>query len=184
MHTSEQKAYEELYSDLLNSEVKSVKYYEIAYEPSNPTPYFQTKFERIHSVDFSVVLITSNGKFEICWDDEFFQFGIGINTESKSIFSNYQSWDVTAENLWTGLIGHQIISVDIDWEKITIQYSDGTEEFKTYPQSIRIKFSNNKTIFISAAGFLNEGDDEVMGMSDNLTITDNEELARHVKMIV
>lgn len=36
---------------------------------------------------------------------------------------------------------------------------------------------------MSAAGFLNEDDKEVMGLLDNLTVTDNESLARKVKMI-
>ena len=54
-HTAEQKAYEGLYSGLLNSELISVEYYEIEYEPNNPTPYFQTHFERIHSIDYFVI---------------------------------------------------------------------------------------------------------------------------------
>lgn len=52
-----------------------------------------------------------------------------------------------------------------------------------YPQDIKVTFSNKKNIFISAAGFLNPSDKEVYGMLDNLTVTDNEELARQVKMI-
>jgi hypothetical protein len=52
-----------------------------------------------------------------------------------------------------------------------------------YPQDLRIDFSNDRSIFISAAGFLNEEDKEVIGLMDNLTVTDNETLARQVKMI-
>lgn len=182
-HTLKQQVYEELYSKLLNSELKGVEYYEIAYEPTNPTPYFRTNLERIHSIDYSVVLTTSNGRFELCWDDEFYQFGIGLNSESNSRFSNFQCWDVSTEDFWAELLGCQIISTQIDWDEVTTQHSDGTKELNIYPQSIRILFSNKRTIFISAAAFLNEGDPDVMGMMDNLTVTDDEELARQVKMI-
>ena len=182
-HTSEQQTYQELYSGLINSELISVEYYEIAYEPTNPTPYFRTNFERIHSIDYSLVLTTSNGRFELCWDDEFHQFGIGINSYSNSRFSNFQCWDVSNEVFWAELLGCQIISTQIDWDEVTTQHSDGTKELNIYPQSIRILFSNKRTIFISAADFLNESDPVVMGMMDNLTVTDDEKLARKVKMI-
>ncbi|MEL6562018.1 MAG: hypothetical protein AAFQ94_27775 [Bacteroidota bacterium] len=162
----------------------SVEYYEIAYESTNLTPCFRTNFERIHSIDYSIILTTTNGRFELCWDDEFFQYGIGINNHSKTSFSNSQCWNVSTEDIWAELLGCQITSIKIDWDKVTTQYNDGTKEQKTYPQSIRVSFSNHRRIFISAAGFLNEDDTKVMGMMDNLIVSDDEVIARKVRMIV
>ena len=51
-----------------------------------------------------------------------------------------------------------------------------------YPQDFHLTFSYNHTVFISLAD-LHQGDDEVSKGSDNVMVTDNEELARQVKMI-
>lgn len=55
-------------------------------------------------------------------------------------------------------------------------------EIIVYPQDFQLTFSNNHTVFISLAD-LHQGHDEVSKGSDNLMVTDNEELARQVKMI-
>lgn len=121
---------------------------------------------------------------EIYWDDKFYQFGIGIKINEPSDFSGNIKWDVSSNNLWEKFIGKTISDINITWETVTTreEKTSKTESF-VYPQDIKITFSNNKNIFISAAGFLAKGDKEVYGMLDNLTVTDNEELARQVKMI-
>lgn len=90
-------------------------------------------------------------------------------------------WDVSGNDLWKKFIGKIISDIKINWETVS------TREEKTastvYPQDIKITFSNFKNTFINAAGLLDQGDNEVYGMLDNLTVTDNEELARQVKLI-
>jgi len=177
--------FEKFSRQLIGLTVLKVEYSEIVYEPTNPKPYYPTQFTNLDSVDFSIFLHTDKDKLvEIYWDGKFYQFGIGIKINEPSDFSGNMKWDVSRNDLWKKFIGAAISDIDITWETVTSteERSGKTQDF-IYPQDIKITFSNEKNIFISAAGFLNQGDQEVYGMSDNLTVTDNEKLARQVKMI-
>lgn len=183
--TQEHKDFENLSLKLVGQKIIKVEYAELDYEESS-IPYYPTKFKNLDSIDFSIFLHTDkNDLIEICWDDTFFQYGIGIKINEKSDFLNFKKWDVTEIELWKTFIGSKIENVNINWEKVTTttEQKSSKLEFLIYPQDIKITFSNEKNIYISAASFLNENDDIVFGMSDNLTVTDNEELARKVKMI-
>jgi hypothetical protein len=102
----------------------------------------------------------------------------------KSDFLDHKIWNLTDNKLWRDFLGKEITETKLNWETVTTteQNSRKTESW-TYPQDIILTFINDRKIFISASGFLNETDNEVFGMLDNLTVTDNEELARKVKMI-
>ena len=174
---------------LIGLTIIKVEYAEIAYNElngkSNPEPYYTTLFPNLDSVDFSIFLHTNKDKLvEIYWDGKFFQYGIGIKINQPSDFSGFQKWDVSSNDLWKRIIGIKIANISITWETVTTT-EEGTRKTESfiYPQDLKITFSNDKNIFISAAGFLDQGDKEVYGMLDNLTVTDNEELARQVKMI-
>lgn len=184
--TEEHLDFEKLSRLLIGLKIIKVEYSEIVYESENPKPFYTTQFTNLDSVDFSIFLHTDNDKLiEIYWDDKFFQFGIGIKINEPTDFSDNIKWDVSSKDLWKQFIGTVITDIKITWEKVSTieEKTDKTEEF-VYPQDIKINFSNDKNIFISAAGFLNEGDKEVYGMLDNLMVTDNEELARQVKMVI
>ena len=169
---------------LIGQAIVSVEYAEIIYNQDNPTPYYQTHFSNLDSVDFSIIFKTSeNNVIEIYWDGNFHQFGIGLKINKQSDFLRVQKWTVTDREIWREIVGQNIINVDLDWETITATDQSGKRESFTYPQDIILVFENKRRIFISAAGFLHEGDEEVFGMLDNLTVTDNEELARRTKMI-
>lgn len=121
---------------------------------------------------------------EIYWDGQFFQYGIGIKINERSDFSGDIKWNVSDNGLWKKFIGAKIIDIGINWVTvITTEEKTSKTETYSYPQDIKVTFSNGKNIFISAAGFLNQDDKEVFGTLDNLTVTDNEKLARQVKMI-
>lgn len=121
---------------------------------------------------------------EIFWDGKFFQYGIGIKINEPSDFSEFIKWDVSNNRLWQKFIGTSISNIKITWETVnTLLQKNGRIEEFVYPQDIKITFSNNLNIFVSAAGFIEEDDKEVYGMLDNLMVTDNEEIARQVKMI-
>ena len=178
--------YENYCRQLIGLTILSVEYSEVKYSETNPTPWYKTQFTGLDSVDNSIAFRTSDDKrFEIFWDGKFFQYGIGVKLDEPQDFSAFQKWDVTNNELWKKYIGTKITDVKLTWEKVTTtEQKTGKTEHFLYPQDIKISFSNDKSIFISAAGFLNEGDSEVYGMLDNLTVTDNEELARQVKMIL
>jgi hypothetical protein len=183
--TQEHLDFEKFSRQLIGLTVLKVEYSEIVYEPTNPKPYYLTQFTNIDSVDFSIFLHTDKDKLvEIYWDSKFYQFGIGIKINEKSDFSGTIKWDVSGNDLWEKFIGKTISEVNITWETVTTrEEKTGKTESFVYPQDIKIIFTNDEKIFISAAGFLDQGDKEVYGMLDNLMVTDNEELARQVKMI-
>lgn len=170
---------------LLGLTISRVEYSEIDYNDTTPTPYYSTHYRDIDTVDFSIFLYCdNNAAVEIYWDDEFFQFGIGIKIDQPSDFTVTKKWDVTNNSLWKSFIGEKIIDVKIGWETATtIDEKEHKTEHFIYPQDLTITFSNHKNIFVSAAGFLHEKASEVYGMLDNLTVTHNEELAKKVKMI-
>jgi hypothetical protein len=171
---------------LLGLTVLNVEYVEVAYDSTNPKPCYRTQFEEIDTVDFSIFLHCDNDTVvEICWDEQFYQYGIGIRINEPSKFPGNITWDVTGNDLWRRFIGTTIIDIDVTWETVTeTERTTRKTRCFTYPQEMQLAFSNDKSIFISAAAFISQGDKEVYGMMDNLMVTDNEELARQVKMIV
>jgi len=183
--TQEHLDFEKFSRKLIGLTIIKVEYSEINYEPTNPRPNYPTKYKNLDSVDFSIFLHTNSEKLvEIYWDDKFFQYGIGIKINEQSDFSGNIKWNVSPNDLWKKFLGTKITDINITWETVT------TTEEKTrktnnfiYPQDIKITFSNDKNLFVSVAGFLDQNDEEVYGMFDNLTVTDNEELAKQVKMI-
>ena len=183
--TQEHLDFEKFSRRLIGLTLLKIEYSEIIYEPTNPKPYYPTQFTNLDSVDFSIFLHTDKDKLvELYWDGKFYQFGIGIKINEHSDFSENIKWDVSGNDLWKKFIGTAISDIQITWETVTtIEEKTGKTENFVYPQDIKITFSNDQNIFISATGFLEQGDKEVYGMLDNLTVTDNEELARQEKMI-
>ena len=161
-----------------------VEYLEINYEPEHPKPYYKSQFSEIDSIDFSIIFQTDKDKIEFYWDGQFYQYGIGVRFNEKPETTTGQKWDVSTDALWEKFIEQRIANVKLTWKEVsTHEEKTGKSDKFIYPQDLRIDFSNGKSIFMSAAGFLNENDKEVLGLMDNLTVTDNESLARKVKMI-
>lgn len=164
--------------------LNDVEYLEINYESENPQPNYKTGFGEIDTVDFSIIFHTDRSKVEFYWDGQFYQFGIGVRFDEADEVATGQKWNVSKTTLWEKFIGEKITHVQLSWEEITSHWDNPSKSQKhIYPQYITIHFGMSKSIFISAAGFFNEGDKEVRGFSDNLIVTDNESLARKVKMI-
>ncbi|MCG8575972.1 MAG: hypothetical protein MI810_13875 [Flavobacteriales bacterium] len=178
---TEHLRFENKLKELSGHVLMNVEYLEIDYQLEEPS--YKTQYENIHSVDFSILITTNQGHVEFFWDDQFFQYGVGARINKPTVFSNYKKWNINHDGLWSGLVGSTIETIQVDWEtvKIFTENSVGTEYL--YPQSIRIDFENQNSIFISAAEFLSEKDKTVQGFCDNLTVTNSESIAREVKMI-
>jgi len=185
MRLSEKQLEFESYSrQIIGLRLSLVEYYEVNYKPDDPQPLNKTKFTEIDTVDYSIILHCDNNRIEITWDGQFYQYGIGIKVNEKPVFDNYQSWNVSQSENWRDLIGEKIIDLKFTWEIVrTLGKNSGEKEEFIYPQHLTLLFSNNKKIFVSAAGFLKPEDNEVYGLLDNLTVTNNEHIARKVKMI-
>ena len=161
-----------------------VEYAELPVESTNSTPFFwyPTRFPNLHSVDFSIYLHAETGQIaEIFWGAQFYQYDLCLELSASSINqpadnSFRRTVDVSGSDLWANFIGTRITDMKIHWESFRMT------EIIVYPQDFQLTFSNNHTVFISLAD-LHQGDDEVSKGSDNLMVTDNEELARQVKMI-
>lgn len=183
----EYKDFEEKFKKIIGLTITEVEYSEIKSDvegPDNLLPYYPSKFEDLHSVDFSVFMNTKEEqKIEVYWDDQFFQFGIGIKINEKSDFSNTSILNVSSEKIWQNTIGQKIIDIEINWNLVeTIeQFNNETESFH-YPQDVKIIFENNQKIIISASTYNQERGD-VYGFSDNLLVTNSEEIALIIKMI-
>lgn len=183
--TQEHLDFEKHSRQLIGLTVLKVEYSEVDYDSTNPKPWYPTLFEKLDTVDFSVFLYCDNDTLvEIHWDEQFFQYGIGIKINEPPNFPGNIQWDVSGDDLWSTFIGTMIVDIDIKCETVTeTEAKTGTTKSYTYPQDMKIAFSNGRNIFISAAKFLSQDSKEVFGMMDNLMVTDNEELARLIRMI-
>ncbi len=183
----EYKDFEEKFKKIIGLTLTNVEYSEIKNELGEPyesTPYYPSKYEDLHSVDYSVFINTKEEqKIEIYWDDQFFQFGIGIKINEKSDFSNTAILNVTTEKIWANTIGQKIIDIEINWNIVeTIEQTNNETESFHYPQDVKIIFENNQKIIISASTYNQERGD-VYGFSDNILVTNNEETAQKINMI-
>ena len=177
--------FNEKVQSLVGKRISAVEYLEIIYDEVNPQQMFNTRFKNVHSIDFSIILHTEcSHKYEITWDGSFFQYGIGLAVDNNEFYTRSQKWDVSNTTIWQDALHIEIADIDVTWEKLveTDQNAHTTSEY-LYPQDMKITFHNSpKTILISAAGFLNETDESVCGMLDNLTVTDDLDLARKINM--
>jgi len=180
------RAFEILCKQLIGQSVSKIEYAEIDYDKLSDHPFskphYFTHFPNIDSIDFSIFFhMKSNDLVEIHWGDEFIQYGIGIKINQPSDFTGFKKWDVSNNDIWSKIMGNSIINLKVNWEEVVVQNKQ--PEHYIYPQAISLKFSNEERIFISVSEFLREDDKQVHGMNDNLTVTNDEGLARKTKMI-
>lgn len=177
--------FNEKVQSLVGKRISAVEYLEIIYDEVKPQQMFNTRFKNVHSIDFSIILCTEcSHKYEITWDGSFFQYGIGLAVDNDEFYTTSQKWDVSNTTIWQDTLHIEIAGIDVTWEKLieTAQNVNTTSKY-LYPQDMKITFNNSpKAILISAAGFLNETDETVCGMLDNLTVTDDIDLARKINM--
>ena len=163
---------------LFGQKIIKIEYIGLNYEEYE-NKYF-TKYENIHTMDFSIILYTDkNNKYEITWDNSFYSYGLGIlindfKNENKSSIK----WDMTNDIFWEKYLNKNILGIYFLWETVT-EWNNDKKIIKntyTYPQTCRLGFDgiNGKDdIFISVAEFLDENDNTVMGMMDNIIVTND-----------
>ena len=182
--TAEQIIYEQMCKDMfVGKTIRAVIYGEVKYDVDDdgnnitPQPSYKTKYPDIDSLDHSIYFTTEDSSIYIFWDNTFVCYGL----QSKQIdlteeTNNYeQRWDVSAENKWIDFIGQKIISFNIHW-------NGRDEASKTYPQTFEINTENGKSIFVTASE-LKEGEDEYYSQMDNILVTTNAALLKHLEEI-
>ncbi len=163
---------------LIGFTIDRVVYFEIDYQDGRP--YFRDHPETGHFLDFGVQLIDPTGRSScITWDGTFFQYGLGVFVDTPSVDAlSGLSYDVTDDPEWAPFLGRQIDNVDSYWKWVAD--SMATDANRTYyPQDIRMTFNSGRSVYLSAAQFLNDSG-KLCGMSDNVLIVFNDDVAaRH-----
>ncbi|MBD3750673.1 MAG: hypothetical protein IE931_14390 [Sphingobacteriales bacterium] len=152
----------------------------------NPKPYYKTKYPEIDTLDHSIYFKTDNKTIYVFWDNTFICYGLQSKqldlTETTNDFE--QKWDVSTDIKWLDFIGQKIVAFKIIWEETWTSNLDGSNKvYTTYPQTFEIITENGKTIILSASEFKREEENEIYSLMDNLLVTTNIDLARHLKLI-
>ena len=147
---------------LIGKTVLRVAYTETVPQSSSPYAVYQTGLPDVHRVDRPVRLyITGDTAIEISWntvkvywDEEFESYGIKAKLVEAPGPAEERSWNVSAVDFWQDVVGQTITGVTVYNEKTWVE-SPRTKVHMdfSYPKTIAVNFSNNKTVFFSAAEY-------------------------------
>ena len=163
-----------------------IKYYFEDNENLDPEPLYSTKYPDIDTLDHSIYFKTNNKTIYVFWDSTFFSYGLlSKEIDLTETTNNYeQKWDVSNQEKWINLIGKKIIDFTIIWEDVYTSNMDGSnKKYFTYPQAFQLKMENGILIILSASEFKTPEENKIYGMSDNLLVTTNFDLAKKLNMI-
>ena len=134
---------------------------------------------RFDSLDFGFDLLCGDDfLFPISWGSEFYQYGISPDQNNLPTSSGYRSIDVSKTSRWANFLNVKITDVRIVWSWVE---ETGLVKNKIYyPQDLILRFDNNRDIFISALQI--ETDNSFMGMTDNITIFFDRDIAKTFKV--
>lgn len=132
--------------------IQKIIYTEADLTPVDPQRYYRTDNPHIHSVDFSVVLLSSDSQFvEIYWREFFHIYELSLQLNRKINYKGSQSWEATDEAMWKPFVGETIQEVTVYRATVETFSKAKSKEKVPYPQTLALLFSNGSTIWISAA---------------------------------
>jgi hypothetical protein len=161
-------------------------YFEEDIEDVFSQPSYSTKYPDVDTLEHSIYFQTNNKTIYTFWDSTFFSYGLlSKEIDLKEMPNDYEKkWDVSNAEKWIEIIGKKIIDFRINWEEVFSLNLDGTKKKSyIYPQTFILKTENDQTIILSAAEFKESEQNEIYGMSDNLLVTTNIELAKNLKIL-
>jgi len=161
---------------LIGFAIARVRYFEVDYQDGRP--YFRDHSEIGHFLDYGVELSDPQGVTAcISWDGTFFQYGLAVYPDSSSsdVLAGL-AYDVSDDPMWEPYIGHRITGADSYWSWVAESMKPNAER-TYYPQDIRLTFDNRRSLYLSAAQYL-ENSGSVFGMSDNVLIVFDDEAAK------
>lgn len=157
--------------------VGRVVYFEIDYQ--NGQPIFRDHPEIGHFLDFGVEIIDSSGRSCcVTWDGAFFQYGLGVFVDSPS--ANVLpglAYDVTDDPEWAPFVGRTIVDAEGYWSWVADSMAANANRIY-YPQDLRLTFDNDRSLYFSAAQFLEESG-KLFGMSDSVLVVFKDDVAAH-----
>ncbi|WP_291728536.1 hypothetical protein [Bernardetia sp.] len=135
--------YEKPIKELIGKAILSVHYYEIDYGE----PYWNSIDH--HSIDYGLEIKTDDDEtYYFIWDKQFvcydLKFTKGKIQQEFSQNANVKIHRITHQN-WNEVIGKKVVSIQSVWSYILDK--DGTIY---YPETIQLKFINNRNVWISA----------------------------------
>ncbi|WP_338768170.1 hypothetical protein WAF17_07230 [Bernardetia sp. ABR2-2B] len=139
--------YENPIKELIGKSIMSVNYYEIGYEIDCNNPYWN-KVDH-HSLDYGLEIKTNDSQtYYFIWDKVFIQYDLkfvkGKIEQEFAKNSNIKKHLIT-NSKWKELLGQKIISIESIWVNCSIN-----GDKKHYPETIKLQFENNKSIWVSA----------------------------------
>jgi hypothetical protein len=168
--------FENLFRDLIGKKILRVRYYEIEYQDTDNMWQYDTRFD---SLDFGFDLLCENDfLFPISWGSEFYQYGISPDQANLPTSNGYRSIDVSKTSRWIDFLKVKIADVRIVWS--WVEESGWVQRKVYYPQDLILRFDNNRDIFISALQI--ETDDSFVGMTDNITVFFDRDIAKAFKV--
>ena len=164
--------FESIVASLIGETIVSVSYFEIAYENNKQMWSYDPEYD---SLDYGLDLVMESGKTKgIIWGNEFYQYGVSINSASLSAeLKGVRKINVSKNSRWQNLIGEEIITAKVMWSWVK---ESGLFKPKVYyPQDLELSFSGNRKVYISA---LDIQEKKPTPTSDNLVVFFNREEAR------
>ncbi len=172
----EKSEFENHFRALIGKRIVRVRYYEIEY---HYTKDMWQCYDRFDSLYFGFDLLCEDDfLFPISWGSEFYQYGISPDQNNLPTSSGYRSIDVSKTSRWADVLNVKITDVRIVWS--WVEESDLIKNKIYYPQDLILRFDNNRDIFISALQI--ETDNSFMGMTDNITVFFDRDIAKTFKV--
>ncbi|AFM05217.1 hypothetical protein Fleli_2864 [Bernardetia litoralis DSM 6794] len=133
--------YKNLVKELIGKSIISVNYYEI----DRDKPYWDKGDH--HSLDYGLEIEMNDSQtYYFIWDKEFIQYDMKFaKGEIQQEFSVGVGKHLITDSKWNNLLGEKIVSVETIWINCSIN-----GDKKHYPETIKLHFKNNKSIWISA----------------------------------
>lgn len=164
-------AFERALQHIVGRSVRTVTYYEIAYDDGEPL--WNRESASFDSLDFGLDLHLDDGAIvSFTWGAEFVQYNVSVQKGPLQLRDTVRRWD--AEDRWRafGLLDRPILGASGVWVRAELASTD------EYPQDVRITFDSRHVVVISA--FECRGDGSAMGMMDHITVFFDEVEARRL----
>lgn len=136
-------------------------------------------FAECDTAEQGLDIVCGTRTFHVTWDNTFFSYGLRV--QSGALLDRLRAalvTDVSGENRWAPLVGQRITNASVYWGEVQDPQSG---EVTQYPQDIVLTFETGAHVFLSAATY-QEATKTLLGMSDNVVVIFDEQVARRLQV--